>query len=212
MLCISSWYPLSTVILVNPSKHVKTRAVLIFAVGVECGENRGRTGGEPGENRGRPKEPGENRGHLGREPGENRGRSGGFGTRTGGRNFLWNKRPNSGPENQRTGPPVKISIGLIEAMQRTNIEVPRKGSPTCAVDNAKECAKPRVHRLIIANLKRSNYHWPQIKTRISHQIHSEESTLGNHNTSWLIKKVSCGGCFTQQHWNPHWAVITQVDW
>ena len=77
--------------------------LLIFAVGVECGENRGRTGGEPGENRGRPKEPGENRGHLGREPGENRGllvfickeyrgRSGGFGTRTGGEpgggNFL----------------------------------------------------------------------------------------------------------------------------
>ena len=65
--------------------------ILIFAVGVECGENRGRTGG----NRGRPKEPGENRGHLGREPGENRGllvfiykeyrgRSGGFGTRAGG--------------------------------------------------------------------------------------------------------------------------------
>ena len=59
------------------------------------GENRGRTGGGPGENRGRPKEPGENRGHLGREPGENRGflvcickeyrgRSGGFGIRTGG--------------------------------------------------------------------------------------------------------------------------------
>ena len=98
--------------------------LLIFAVGVECGENRGKTGGEPGENRGRPKEPGENRGHLGREPGENRGllafiykeyrgRSGGFGTRTGGEpgggNFLWNQRPNSRPENQRTGPPVKIS-------------------------------------------------------------------------------------------------------
>ena len=32
-----------------------------------------RTGGEPGKNRGRPKESGENRGHLGREPGENRG-------------------------------------------------------------------------------------------------------------------------------------------
>ena len=69
--------------------------LLIFTVGVECGKNRGRTGGEPGENRGHPKEPGENRGHLGREPGENRGllvfiykeyrgRSGGFGTRTGG--------------------------------------------------------------------------------------------------------------------------------
>ena len=42
----------------------------------ELGENRGGTGGEPGENRGRPKEPGENRGHLGREPGENRGRFG----------------------------------------------------------------------------------------------------------------------------------------
>ena len=79
------------------------RILLIFAVGVECGENRGRTGGEPGENQGRPKEPGENREHLGREPGENRGllafiykeyrgRSGGFGTRTGGEpgggNFL----------------------------------------------------------------------------------------------------------------------------
>ena len=61
----------------------------------EPGENRGGSGGEPGENWGRPKEPGENRGHLGREPGENRGllvfiykeyrgRSGGFGTRTGG--------------------------------------------------------------------------------------------------------------------------------
>ena len=100
------------------------KPLLIFAVGVECGENRGRTGGEPGENRGRPKEPGENRGHLGREPGENRGllaftykeyrgRSGGIWEenrgRTGVRNFLWNKRPNSGPENQRTGPPVKIS-------------------------------------------------------------------------------------------------------
>ena len=65
--------------------------ILIFTVGVECGENRGRTRG----NRGRTKEPGENRGHLGREPGENRGlvvciykeyrgRSRGFGTRTGG--------------------------------------------------------------------------------------------------------------------------------
>ena len=82
--------------------------------------------GEPGENWGRPKEPGENRGHLGREPGENRA----FGMhlqrvpgekrglwdknrgRTGGREFslnVSNKRPNSGPENQRTGPPVKIS-------------------------------------------------------------------------------------------------------
>ena len=83
-----------------------------------------RVWGELRGNRGRPKEPGENRGHLGREPGENRGlllfiykdyrgRSGGFGTRTGaepgGGNFLWNRRPNSGPENQRTGPPVKIS-------------------------------------------------------------------------------------------------------
>ena len=48
--------------------HCKRRGLLIFAVGVECGENRGRTGGEPGENRGRPKEPGENRGHLGGEP------------------------------------------------------------------------------------------------------------------------------------------------
>ena len=38
------------------------------------GENRGRTGGELGENRGCPKEPGENRGHLE----ENRGRTGGF--------------------------------------------------------------------------------------------------------------------------------------
>ena len=81
----------------------KGLCVLIFAVGAECGENRGRTGGEPGENRGGTKEPGENRGHLGREPGENggllvyiykeyRGRSGGFGTRTGGEpgggNFL----------------------------------------------------------------------------------------------------------------------------
>ena len=104
-------------------------SVLIFAVGVECGENRGRTGGGTGGgNRGRPKEPGENRGYLGREPGENRGllvfiykeyrgRSGGFGTRTGGEpgggNFLWNKRPSSGPENQRTGPPVKISNSLF---------------------------------------------------------------------------------------------------
>ena len=40
--------------------------VLIFAVGVECGENRGRTGGAQ-------KNRGENRGHLGREPGDNRG-------------------------------------------------------------------------------------------------------------------------------------------
>ena len=81
--------------------------MLIFAVGVECGENRGRTGGgtggepggEPGENRGCPKEPGENRGHLEENRGllvfiykEYRGRSGGFGTRTGGEsgggNFL----------------------------------------------------------------------------------------------------------------------------
>ena len=105
--------------------------VLIFAVGVECGENRGRTGGEPGgnrgepgENRGRPKEPGENRGiwevnrgrtggfwysftkstggeagALGQEPGENRGEGIFFETRD----------PTQRPENQRTGPPVKIS-------------------------------------------------------------------------------------------------------
>ena len=77
--------------------------------------------GEPGGNRGRPKEPGENRGHLGREPGENRGllvficieyrgRSGGFGTRTGGEPGGGNFLSNSVPENQRTGPPVKISI------------------------------------------------------------------------------------------------------
>ena len=45
--------------------------ILIFAVGVECGENRG---GEPVENRGRPKEPGENGGIWE----ENRGRTGGF--------------------------------------------------------------------------------------------------------------------------------------
>ena len=134
-------------------------------VGVECGENRGRTGGEPGENRRLLKEPGENRGHLsvkvrrGRREGDGTenvmtehptvpfwrplltftkfgkrtgGEPGAFGihlqrvlgekrglwpngTRTGGEpgggNFLWNKRPNSGPENQRTGPPMKISIG-----------------------------------------------------------------------------------------------------
>ena len=82
------------------------------------GRNRGRTGGAQ-------KNPGENRGHLGREPGENRGEgigillhrvpggeAGALGQEPGenqGRNFLWNKRPNSGPENQRTGPPVRIS-------------------------------------------------------------------------------------------------------
>ena len=105
--------------------------VLIFAVGVECGENGGEppggSGGEPGENRGRPKEPGENRGHFGKrtggEPGllvliykQYRGRNGGFGTKTGGepggRNFLRNKRLNSGSENQRAGPPVKICMSV----------------------------------------------------------------------------------------------------
>ena len=69
--------------------------ILIFAVGVECGENRGRTGGEPGAPKrtggepgafgkrtgGEPgafgihlqRVPGEKRGLLGQEPGENRG-------------------------------------------------------------------------------------------------------------------------------------------
>ena len=77
--------------------------LLIFTVGVECGENRGRTGGEPGgepgENRGRTGGARKNRGKTGGiweenrgRPGgfwyaftkEYRGRSGGFGTRTGG--------------------------------------------------------------------------------------------------------------------------------
>ena len=93
------------------------KSVLIFAVGVECGENRGRTGGAQ-----------KNRGRTGGIWEENRGRTGGFwysftkstggeagalgqepGGEPGGGNFLRNKRPNSGPENQRTGPPVKIS-------------------------------------------------------------------------------------------------------
>ena len=69
----------------------RTCTVRIFTVGVECGENWGRTGGELGA----PKRTGGEPGHLGREPGENRGllvfiykeyrgRRGGFGTRTGG--------------------------------------------------------------------------------------------------------------------------------
>ena len=121
----------------------------------EPGENRGGTGGETGENRGRPKEPGENRGHLGREPGENRGllvfiykeyrgRSGGFGTRTGGEpgggNFLWNKRPNSGPENQRTGPPVIIST--------LGPKLPsRKGGSLCTYLLGQKSCRTKVSRI-----------------------------------------------------------------
>ena len=52
--------------------------VLIFAVGVECGENRGRTGGEAGENRGRTGGAQKNRGRTGCIWEENRGRTGGF--------------------------------------------------------------------------------------------------------------------------------------
>ena len=52
--------------------------LLIFAVGVECGENRGRTGGEPGENRGRTGGAQKNRGRTGGIWEENRGRTGGF--------------------------------------------------------------------------------------------------------------------------------------
>ena len=51
--------------------------VLIFTVGVECGENRGRTGGEP-ENRGRTGGARKNRGRTGGIWEENRGRTGGF--------------------------------------------------------------------------------------------------------------------------------------
>ena len=66
----------------------------------------GRTGGEPGENRGRPKEPGENRGHLGREPGA-------FGINLqrvpGEKGIFFETRDPTRDQNQRTGPPVKIS-------------------------------------------------------------------------------------------------------
>ena len=69
-------------------------------------KNRGRTGGIWEENRGRTggfwysftKSTGGEAGALGQEPGENRGRE-----------FSLNQRPKSEPENQRTGPPVKIS-------------------------------------------------------------------------------------------------------
>ena len=107
----------------------RSAKVLIFAVGVECGENRGRTGGEPGENRGRPKEPGENPGHLGREPGENRGllvfiykeyrgRSGGFGTRTGGEprggNFFATRDPTRDLKiNEQDRPCKLVSKGIL---------------------------------------------------------------------------------------------------
>ena len=72
--------------------------VLIFAVGVECGENRGGTGGEPGasqKNRGEPGafgkrtggEPGAFGIHLQRVPGEKRGLWDKNRGRTGGREF-----------------------------------------------------------------------------------------------------------------------------
>ena len=76
--------------------------VLIFAVGVECGENRGRTGGGTGGELGAPKrtggepgafgkrtggEPGACGIHLQRVPGENRGLWDKNRGRTGGREF-----------------------------------------------------------------------------------------------------------------------------
>ena len=57
------------------------------------GEPGGRTGGEPGENWGRPKEPGENRGHLGRVPGENRGFWHSFAKSTGGEPVVLGHEP-----------------------------------------------------------------------------------------------------------------------
>ena len=87
----------------------------------------GRTGGgEPGENRGCPKEPGENRGHLGREPGENRGFWYSFTKSTGGEvgalgqepgenrgeGIFFETRDPTRDQNQRTGPSVKISTFL----------------------------------------------------------------------------------------------------
>ena len=159
-----------------PNPHV-----LIFAVGVECGENRGRTGGEAGENRGRPKEPGENRGHFGREPGENRGllaliykeyrgRSGGFGTRTGGEpgggNFLWNKRPNSGPENQRTGPPVKIS------------------TPMVLTPLAAESSKSPLEVFAVLCVKAVSSLWKSLQIPVSFLLHTWQPLCDLNSHSW----------------------------
>ena len=100
----------------------------------------GRTGGEPGENRGAQK----NRGRTGGIWEENRGRTGGFlvfiykeyrgeagalGQEPGenrGREFSLNQRPKSEPENQRTGPPVKISRHTrgLEVVQMSSGEDP----------------------------------------------------------------------------------------
>ena len=83
----------------------------------EPGENRGGTGGEPGAPKRTGGEPGAFGkrtggepgafGALGQEPGENRGEG-----------IFFEKRPNSGPENQRTGPPVKISIAGVARVHR----------------------------------------------------------------------------------------------
>ena len=76
--------------------------MLIFMVGVECGENQGRTGGEPGRTGGTQRtggepgafgkrtggEPGAFGIHLHRVPGEKRGLWGKNRGRTGGGNFV----------------------------------------------------------------------------------------------------------------------------
>ena len=77
-----------------------------------------RTGGEPGAFGKRTGgEPGAFGIHLQRVPGEKRG----LWDKNRGEEFsLKQKRPNSGPENQRTGRPVKISTFLMEPFNEVN--------------------------------------------------------------------------------------------